>query len=235
MVPGIQTLLQLSHVDVQIAELERERDRLPAAREALVSEGEEAAAAVERAETALTQAEQEQRRHEALAADREALATRLEGQQHQVKTNEAYTALLHEIDQARAGISDAETAILEAMETIEAARARLDAARAAAKGVGDRIAEQQRGLDEREKSLDQSLGNLHRERETLVGEVEPPLLERYTKIATRRHPAVALVRRETCMGCRVSIPPQSILEMRRGEQLIVCGSCHRILVFEEQA
>ena len=68
-------------------------------------------------------AEQEQRRHEAAVADREALVKKLEGQQFQVKSNDAYKALLHEIDQARAGISEAETRILEAMEGIEAMRA----------------------------------------------------------------------------------------------------------------
>jgi predicted nucleic acid-binding Zn-ribbon protein len=35
------------------------------------------------------------------------------------------------------------------------------------------------------------------------------------------------------MGCRVSLPPQLMLEMRKGERLITCGSCQRILVFEE--
>jgi predicted nucleic acid-binding Zn-ribbon protein len=166
-------------------------------------------------------------------ADREALVAKLEGQQHQVKTNEAYTALLHEIDQARAGISDAETEILEAMEGIEKARADLDRAQAALRGIDERIAQQGQALDDREKSLDQSLGNLSRERDGFATGVDATLLGRYAKIASRRHPAVAIVSRGTCMGCRVEIPPQSILEMRKGEQLIICGSCQRILVFEE--
>ena len=235
MLPGIQALLELSRVDVQIADLERERAGLPAAREALVDERERAAAAVTAAEAAVADAEQEQRRHEVTVADQEVLAARLEGQQYQVKTNAAYTALLHEIDAARSAISDAETAILEAMEGIEAARGELARARATAKGVGERTAEQERALADREKSLDQTLGNLRRERDGLADGVDAALLERYAKISARRHPAVAIASRGSCMGCRVDLPPQLLLEMRKGEQLITCGSCHRILVLEEHS
>ena len=173
MLQGIQALLELSKVDVQIAELEDEKSALPAARAALYQEREKVQAAVEAAQVALIAAEQEQRRHEAAVADREAIVKKLEGQQHQIKTNEAYTVLLHEIDAARAAISDAETKILEAMEGIESARAALDRARAAAKG--------------------------------------------------------------SCMGCHVTIPPQTLLELRRGQGLHTCGNCQRILVLAEHS
>jgi predicted nucleic acid-binding Zn-ribbon protein len=166
-------------------------------------------------------------------ADREALVAKLEGQQHQVKTNEAYTALLHEIDQAREGISNAETAILEAMEGIEVARANLDRAKSLLADADQRITDEGAKIDDREKSLDQSLGNLRRERETLASGVDAGMLAKYAKIASRRHPAVALLSRETCMGCRVGIPPQAILEMLKGESVITCGSCQRILIFAE--
>ena len=165
MLQGIQALLELSRVDVQIAELEDEQGGLPAARAALAQEREKGLAAVEAAQAAVVAAEQEQRRHEATVADREALVAKLEGQQLQVKTNEAYKALLHEIDQARAAISDAETQILEAMEGSRPTRAALERARGAAKGIEERGAEQERALAEREQSLDQKLGKLRRDRD----------------------------------------------------------------------
>jgi hypothetical protein len=230
---GIQALIELSRVDVQIAELEDEKSGLPAARAALQQEREKGNAAVEAAQAALTAAEQEQRRHEAAVADREALVAKLEGQQHQIKTNEAYKVLLHEIDQARAAISEAETRILEAMEGIETARAALERAHAGAKGIEDRAVQQERSFSEREKSLDQALGNLRRDREALVAGVEAPLLARYDRIAARRRPAIALAIKGSCMGCHVSIPPQVVLELRRGAGLHTCGNCQRILVLAE--
>ena len=230
---GIQVLLELSKVDVQIAELEDEKGGLPATRAALLQEREKGLAAVEAAQAAVVASEQEQRRHEAVVADREALVKKLEGQQHQVKTNEAYTVLLHEIDQARAAISEAETRILEAMEGIETARAGLERARTAAKGLEDRVAQQERGFAEREQALDQSLSALRSARAGLVGDVDAPLLQRYDRIASRRRPAVALASKGSCTGCHVTVPPQTILELRRGAGLNTCGNCQRILVLAE--
>jgi predicted nucleic acid-binding Zn-ribbon protein len=232
---ALKALLELSKVDVQIAELEDERSGLPAARSALAQEREKGLAAVEAAQAALVAAEQEQRRHEAAVADREALVAKLEGQQHQVKTNEAYKVLLHEIDQARAAISDAETKILEAMEGIEAARAGLERARSAAKGLEERAAQQERGFAEREQTLDATLGTMRRERAGLVGDVAAPFLQRYDRVAARRRPAVAIAMKGSCMGCHVTVPPQTILELRRGEGLHTCGNCQRILVLAEHA
>jgi predicted nucleic acid-binding Zn-ribbon protein len=57
--------------------------------------------------------------------DQEALLKRLEGQQFQVKSNDAYTALLHEMEHAKQAISDCETRILESMDAIETSRSEL--------------------------------------------------------------------------------------------------------------
>ncbi len=235
MIQGIQALLELSRVDVQIAELEEEQAGLPAAREALILERQKGLAAIEAAQAAVTAAEQEQRRYEATVADREALRAKLEGQQHQIKSNAAYTVLLHEIDQARAAISDAETKILEAMEGIEAVRAVLDRSRSAAKGIDDRTAQQERALAEREKALDQTLCNLRRDRDGLADGVDAALLQRYAKIATRRRPAVAIAEKGRCLGCRVGLPPQQLIELRRGAVLIACHNCQRLLVLAEHS
>ncbi len=233
MLPGIQALVELSRLDVQIAELEEERAGMPAARDAFAKERERCAVAVAAAEAALLEAEQEQRRHESAVADQEAQVARLEGQQFQVKTNVAYRALLHEIDAARAAISEAETRILEAMEAIEEARAELERARAAAAAAEERIAADERQLADRERSIEQSLGNLKRERDAAASGIDAAQLERYAKIASRRRPAVAVAHNGICMGCRVGLPPQLLLEMRKGLELIVCHNCHRILVLDD--
>ena len=232
---GIQALLDLSRVDAQIAELEAEKNGLPAARAALVAERAKGLTAVEAGQVALVAAEQEQRRHEAAVADRETLVKKLEGQQHQVKTNEAYKVLLHEIDQARAAISDAETKILEAMEGIEACRGELERARGMVKGIEERSAQQERVFAEREKALDQSLGNLRRDRESLASGIEAAQLARYDRIASRRRPAVAMAVKGGCTGCHVTIPPQILLHLRRGDGLQTCGNCQRILVLAEHS
>ena len=126
MVEALQGLVDLSLVDTDLHAVEEERSGVPGKLEACASQRAESEARVATLRDALSEAEQGQRRAESDLQDQEALLQKLEGQQSQVKTNEAYTALLHEMDQAREAISEAETRILEAMERIEAAASDLE-------------------------------------------------------------------------------------------------------------
>ena len=232
MLAGIDILVEISEIDVQIASCDEEKAGLPDARTALAVERQQAADAIAAAEASVQESEQEQRRQEAALADQEALVAKLEGQQHVVKTNEAYTALLQEIEQAKGAASEAETQILEVMETIEIARAGVAAAREEAERVEKRVSGEETVLDDREKSLGQTLANLHRDRNARAEQIDAKLLAHYDKVAMRRKPAIAAARKETCMGCRVGLPPQNLLELHKGEKLITCGNCQRILVLE---
>lgn len=233
MLEGLQSLVDLSQVDVQLADRERERAAIPAKREACAEQRAQAEARLEAAREAVEQAELAQRRSEGEVREHEALLAKLEGQQHQVKTNEAYTALLHEMEQARRAISDAETRILEAMEAIEQANRELASGDRDVAGLRERLERRERSLDEREEWLQKEISELGQRRDGLARDLDAKLLERYQRIAARRSPAVAVVSQEVCAGCQVDIPPQSYIEILRGEALITCEHCHRILIHQD--
>jgi len=108
---GLNELVGLSRLDSKIAALEEELGALPARRAAAAEQQAAGEARLAVARERVSEAEQDQRRCEGQAQDKEALLAKLESQQHQVKTNVAYTALLSEIDQAREAISEAETGL----------------------------------------------------------------------------------------------------------------------------
>ena len=233
MLDGLQQLMDLQALDDQRAELSGRLDRIPERRAALDEALAAAEAEVMSAGESLQAAEADQRRAETELQDQEALVQRLEGQQSQVKTNEAYTALLHEIDAAREAISGAETLILEAMETIEAARARRGEAEAGRDKENQRVDGESKALDEQQAKLEAQRADLDGQREALCASIEGSLLEQYDRIARKHGSAVARVRQETCQGCRVNIPPQLHIELLRGESLITCQRCKRILIPEK--
>ena len=230
MLDGLQQLIDLQALDDQRAELRGQQERIPEQRTALDEARAAAEAEIASAGERVQAAEVDQRRAESELQDQEALVQRLEGQQSQVKTNEAYTALLHEIDAAREAISTCETRILEAMDGIEAARTRRSEAEAVLDREQQRIGAELKRLDERQAELESRAAELDRDREALVTRIDAGLLARYEKIAARHGSAVARVHRETCQGCRVNIPPQMHIELLRGESLITCQRCKRILV-----
>ena len=164
--------------------------------------------------------------------DKEALVAKLEGQQFQVKSNEAYSALLREIEEARAGISGAETTILEAMENIEAAGAARERSEEEAKAVFERVSTAEGQLDTREKELGVREEQQSAARVELCTQVPGEMLSQYERIAGSRRPAVAMVRQEICQGCRTTIPPQLHVELLRMAAVITCTHCRRILVPE---
>jgi predicted nucleic acid-binding Zn-ribbon protein len=231
----LRHLMGLQRIDDEIARLRAEQAAIPARRAELAASRETAEARVAETRQALEAAEAAQRRAEVELQDREAARRKLEGQQSQVKTNEAYTALLHEIERAREAISGSETAILEAMDAIETSKGARRAAEEAVRGVSERSARQAEELGQREAALAARAAELDVARREAVEKIPVELLAHYDKITARHRPAVVRVRQETCQGCRVHIPPQLAVELIRGSKVLWCTHCQRILVPESVA
>jgi predicted nucleic acid-binding Zn-ribbon protein len=231
----LHQLMGLQRIDDEIARVRAEQAAIPARRAELAASRETAEARVLEARQALEAAEAAQRRAEVELQDREAVRRKLEGQQFQVKTNDAYTALLHEIERAREAISGSETAILEAMDAIETSKGARHTAEQAVRGVSEREARQSAELDQREAALTARAGELDVARRAAVEKIPAELLAHYEKISARHRPAVVRVRQETCQGCRVHIPPQLAVELIRGSKVLSCTHCQRILVPESVA
>jgi hypothetical protein len=174
------------------------------------------------------------RQAESLLQDQEALLQRLEGQQFQVKSNDAYTALLHEMDHAREAISEHETKILEHMDAIEQSRGQLAEVEKQADEARSRLEAERRATDARDVELTSEIDRLRMLRAEVGPGIGPDLLKHYERIANRRRPAVILVKEERCGGCRVGIPPQTFIEIIRGETIVTCGNCTRILIHAEK-
>ena len=235
MLEAFQRLAELQACDDELWALEQEHAGLPARRAQLAEERAAAEAATLRAREALLQAEAAQRRAETDLQDQEALRRKFESQQFQVKTNDAYTALLHEIERAQQVISECETRLLEGMDVIESARVVCAAADAAGRETATRQAAEAQALDAREKQLDAELARLRAARACVIAVSDAKLIEQYERIATRRRPVVVRVRGTLCLGCRVDIPAQQVIEIQRAARVITCGNCQRILLASERA
>ncbi|MGH0031033.1 MAG: zinc ribbon domain-containing protein [Myxococcota bacterium] len=233
MLDDLRALIALSRHDAELASLREEHAGVPARQAAFAEERAKASETLVSAREAVVEAEQAQRQAEGEAQDQEAQLAKLEGQQHQVKSNEAYTALLSEMDQARTAISDAETRVLEAMERIEEARGSLATLEEQVRGATERIDTQEKELEARAAELGERIAGFESARADQVAAIDATLVARSEKSLARRAPAVALVSGELCLGCRVGIPPQAAIELLKGEEIVTCGTCQRILIREE--
>lgn len=234
MLQGLTQLLELQRVDDELVALQTEYEGLPGHRTRIEQERSACDQQLAAAKQTLEDAEGGLRQAEASLQDQEALLKKLEGQQFQVKSNDAYTALLREMDHARELISGHETEILEHMDAIERARGQLAEVEKQVVETRSRLEAERSAFDARDAECTSEIERL----QTLRSEVGPgvgrELLAHYERIAKRRRPAVILVKEERCEGCRVGIPPQSFIEIIRMEAIVTCGNCARILVHAEK-
>ena len=234
MLEGLAQLLALQRLDDELETFEREHDGLPARREQVAQRLRDAEAEASRAADALAAAETAMRQAESELQDNEALLGKLEGQQFQVKSNDAYSALLREIEHAKVSISNSETGILESMEAIEAATDVKGTAEIALRDAAAALESGSVSIEAREIELRDQIEQ-HRERRLVIcPSIAPELLKHYERIAKRRSPAVIVISHELCGGCRVGIPAQDFIEIRRGERVVTCGNCKRILLHDEK-
>lgn len=154
---------------------------------------------------------------------------------HEVKTNEEYKAGLHEIEIQKGKNSDAETRILELMDTVEAAN----------QAVAD--SEQQLAQDQKEfagrlKALEDELASLQKELErylSIIDEKRSLLKEvnltRFDRIYARNAGmALAPSNSGSCGYCQVRLAPHRIQAAREGREIVLCDHCGSILYWDEE-
>ena len=229
----LEALLDLQNLDVELAGLEAVRSRLPRKIAELAAEKESLRAAVAQSEERLAAARgdiaRRQRDLEGLNAKRDDLVSR----QLIIKTNEEYAALTHEIGFAKQEIRENEDALLRLMEDAERLVAELEKARVDLERSTRDIDGRTAGFERELAELSDAVAVKRDERLRVSKRVDRPILSRYERIlASKGNSAIADVTDGTCSGCRMKLPPQTVIEVRSGRRLMVCESCGRILFWQ---
>ncbi len=157
-------------------------------------------------------------------------------QSTQVKTNEAYKALQHEIEQAEAEIAKAEDRLLEQMVASEQYDRELKAAERSLKEAEIAVAGQRKRVEAEREAAQKEVAELEAERTRLLPSIPENLLDNYERIAHKhKGTAMAEVRDEKCTACGMRVRPHVFQEMRRADsdELFHCETCTRILYYVE--
>jgi hypothetical protein len=157
-------------------------------------------------------------------------------QTSQVKTNEAYKALQHEVQNAEDEIAKAEDRLLEQMMAGEEYDVRIKTSEKALKEVEEEVRGERKVIEANKASAEKELAELETERARLVVAIPENMLDNYDRIA-KKHDGLALaeVRNERCSACGVIIRPQVIQQMGRSasDEIFHCETCTRIIYYLE--
>ena len=233
--PDIQHLIRLQQLDSEIDAARRRIAEIPTVQEAMSARLEQATAAVDAARQRLADNQAERKKIE---ADVSAIQTRLskyKGQLTELKTNKEYQTMQHEIAVAEEAIRSHEDRILERMEEAEALTRELKAAEAELKVQQGAIAGERKTLDAEAVSLEQTASERAAARAAEAKALSAEALRLFEHVSRQRKGiAVAEARDGSCSVCHVRMRPQMYNEVRRGDSLIQCENCLRILYFVPQ-
>jgi hypothetical protein len=230
--PELDALLELQRRDSVLQDAGKRRDELPKRREALQKALATAKAMLDQLKKDLDQARLARRGFEKEVEGFQSEIAKLERQLLDVKTNQEYTAMRHQIEAVKAKRSDVETKILESYDREEAIAG---SAKAAEKRVVEEEARLKQGeaaLDQEKAELEKALDGFVRDRDAMRTQVPTALLSKYDRmVGVRDGIAVAEIRKGACGACFKSLTPHAMQEARRRETILNCEACGRILIY----
>lgn len=229
----LEQLIELQNIDDQLGELERSKVYLP---DMIKNIENDIQSWKEKYAKSSEELEKLNREKKALELETEVAQSELKKAQEQmkdIKTNKEYDALTAQISSFKEKISGMEEKLLETMDEIDA--------------IQEEKSEAQKKYQEMENNNDEVLKNLNREidsiedkmrmkedqRKNITTRLNRRTLSHYERIRKGKGGmAVVTVRKRSCGGCYKQLPPQMVQEIKKGERLLTCDNCGRILLWD---
>jgi hypothetical protein len=229
----LDKLVRLAALDAEIARLQQELGKIPAAVEAVEGKYLAAEKTLEEAKEELSSMQKEHRKAEGDLDGHIEKIRKLNHQTSLVKTNKEYQALLGEIDNQKKEQDGYEERILELMEKSAEYEQRISVAEGEVREAKAVFEREEALLQAEGEKLKRELQEVENSREELMGGINPENIQVYTRVKVLRGDSVAEVRNEICLGCRVSIPPQKYADVITSDEPQTCSRCQRILYFRK--
>lgn len=236
MSPELSQLIELQELDIEIQRTSERLSRIPEERDRTETEFKQHAAEFLDLKSKHERTLEDRKQLEAELATTQQNHEKFERDKTRVQNEKEYTAVLREIDTARKHISSLETDILKRMEEIET----LDADLAARAPDVERMrADVDLGLvalDKEHEEASRLLFEFRERRKKLASHMPKHLFSNYERLSKLgRGQALAEVRSNgICAACRVRVRPKIFSDVRKGDQLIICENCGRILYFRNE-
>jgi predicted nucleic acid-binding Zn-ribbon protein len=229
----LSQLIALQNADTNIRRLQAEIESIPERRAEIEKEFDQRAFEIRALEERRDTSRQERTRLEAEIFDQKQRAERADRNLMAAKKPDEYTAAIREADAARKQISAFETQILEQMEITDQAEKDLTERAPEVEKLGLDMEARFKAFDEQVQTQQQQIETARAERERLMNELPKATSAMYKRIAARIRDGVAMAeaRNGACTACYMALRPQIMADVRRGEEVITCDNCNRILYY----
>lgn len=229
--PQIEKLLIVQDRDIALQKIEQELARIPQERAAIEAQISTEEANIEAAGHALKEKEVQRHELDTEVKAKEAAIAKFRTQQLEVKKNDEYRALTHQIEQSEKDISDLEEQEIELMLEIDSTREAFEADKAE---IEERIVNEKKQivlLGEREGNLKASIDEAKAAVESARGGAEESFLEHYDRIKklSKRPPYVVRIEAHKCGGCHLRVSNEVSSEAMNAGDPTFCDQCARMV------
>ncbi len=160
--------------------------------------------------------------------------SKYQGQENEVKSNEQFTALKHEIEKCREEKAQAEEKVLEFMFKDDEQKQKIQGLTGQLAQAEKKAVEDKKELQQKIADCDKAAADKREERTKQAAEIDQEFAEGYESLRTHgKKIAVAEVQEDqTCSGCHMNVSPQILNEIRKNIAIQRCN-CGRFLYVKD--
>jgi predicted nucleic acid-binding Zn-ribbon protein len=232
MLPDIKHAIRLQILDDRTAVLTKEIAALPKHIAEIEKKLEGGQRRLEADRAALVANQKERKRLEGEIQVQEQKISKLKNQMMDAKTNEQYHAFQHEIQFCQAEIRRFEDRILELMTESEPLESAVKAAEVALAQEKKHVDAEKAAALQRTAADQKEIDALKVEKAAIVPQMTPKVYSEYERIRKgRMGVAIAEAVDGRCSKCHITLRPQFLQELKKGDAIMVCESCKRMLYY----
>ncbi len=226
----IRQLVALQHVDDGIHAVQREMDAAPKDVETLQKRFNAQDTQRNWILDKLQHLQEQQKRLDAEIKDDESRLTSSKNKLMQVENEREYQAMIREMDSMEMQNQTREEERMALQEERSLQESNLQSVEETWNELKAELESQQENLEKRIAECRSRLDTLEGKRAEVAALISPPVLNRYEFIRDRlRHPVIVPVEAGICSGCHIAIPPQVFIDLQRGNHIMSCPNCQRLM------
>ena len=230
----IEQLVALQEIDLVIdkidSEIKHEQDGLDGRISSLVEREDR----ISEQETLIEELEKERRTLEDEMADKIAHVKERQSKMMQVQTSREQTALLKEIEDAKKSVKENEEKIVSIMEQVEKLTAEATEEKNLLKAEKTLVDEEKEKVKSVIDELSKGKKTKKNKRDKQADAVNGSMIQKYEILRERRNGlAIVNVLDGVCQGCFMNLPPQKYNMLLRGDQVLECPSCQRLIYHQD--
>jgi predicted nucleic acid-binding Zn-ribbon protein len=148
-----------------------------------------------------------------------------------IKSPKELVSLQQEVKGLEAKREQKEERTLEMMEQVELAADNLSALNSELGALEAEWHSQQQRLSAEIEQLKGLISELEEKRQLVLAGIDSQTIDYYNRLKKQKGWAVARIEQGACCGCRITLSTAE-LQRARGDQLVECNSCRRILFLD---